>query len=237
MVDASQNTIALNIQLIQARITEYEKKYDRVPGSVQLLAVSKTRPIEDIHAAIQAQQLHFGENYLQDALAKITAISKDQSNHSIEWHFIGPIQSNKTQPIAQHFSWVHSVDRLKIARRLSEQRQSTQTPLNICLQVNTSGESSKSGVSPEETVNLAKEMSLLPNIKLRGLMTIPASSNDLIQQRQPFRLLHELEEECITQGLSLDTLSMGMTNDMEAAIAEGSTMVRIGTAIFGARLK
>jgi len=237
MVDASQNTIAQNIRLIQARIHEAEKKYQRPPGAVQLLAVSKTRPVEDVYAAMSIDQQHFGENYLQDAVPKIEAVSNSHPNCTIKWHFIGPIQSNKTQAIAQHFNWVHSIDRLKIARRLSEQRQAEQTPLNICIQVNTSGESSKSGVSPEETLHLAKEISLLPNLNLRGLMTIPASSENFTQQRQPFHLLHELKEECVTQGLLLDTLSMGMTNDMEAAIAEGSTIVRIGTAIFGARLK
>lgn len=235
MVDASHNTIAQNIKAIQARITDAEKKYQRAPGSVQLLAVSKTRPIEDIEAAIRINQQHFGENYLQDALAKITAISEEPSAREVTWHFIGPIQSNKTLPIAQHFDWVHSIDRLKIARRLSEQRQTEQHPLNICIQVNCSGETSKSGVLAEEALSLAKEISLLPQLHLRGLMTIPASSNDFNQQREPFRLLRELKDDIQSQGIALDTLSMGMTNDMEAAIVEGSTIVRIGTAIFGAR--
>ena len=231
MSHASQTTIPQNIKSILARIAEAEKKYNRTPKSVQLLAVSKTRPTEDVLAAITANQHQFGENYLQDALAKINAIT----NPDIEWHFIGPIQSNKTQSIAQHFHWVHSVDRLKIARRLSEQRQTTQPALNICLQVNTSGEANKSGVNIENTLTLAKEISLLTNINLRGLMTIPAQSQDFTQQRQPFRILRELQEELQSQGLELDTLSMGMTNDMDAAIAEGSTIVRIGTAIFGQR--
>lgn len=230
---ASQNTIAQNIKSIRAQITDYEKKYARQPGSVQLLAVSKTRPIEDIHAAFSENQLHFGENYLQDALSKIENIP----NQSLEWHFIGPIQSNKTRQIAQNFSWLHTIERLKIAQRLSEQRDSEQKPLNVCIQVNTSGESRKSGVSIEETLTLAKQVSLLPNIKLRGLMSIPATTNDFELQRQPFRLLRELKDELEYQGIELDTLSMGMTNDMEAAIAEGSTMVRIGTAIFGQRDK
>lgn len=231
MFHASQTTIPQNIKSILARIAEAEKKYNRTAGSVQLLAVSKTRPTEDVLAAITAKQHQFGENYLQDALTKIDAIT----NPNIEWHFIGPIQSNKTQSIAQHFHWVHSVDRLKIARRLSEQRQTSQTALNVCLQVNTSGEANKSGVNIENTLTLAKEISLLPNIKLRGLMTIPAQSQNFIQQRQPFRILRELQEELQSQGMELDTLSMGMTNDMDAAIAEGSTIVRIGTAIFGQR--
>lgn len=233
MKHASQNSIAQNIKAIQAKITDAEKKYSRQPGSVQLLAVSKTRPIEDIQAAFSENQLHFGENYLQDALSKIE-ISPDQS---LEWHFIGPIQSNKTRQIAQNFSWVHTIDRLKIAQRLSEQRDPELKPLNICIQVNTSGESSKSGVNIEETLSLAKSITALPNLNLRGLMTIPASTDNFEQQRQPFRLLRELKDELESQNIKLDTLSMGMTNDMEAAIAEGSTMVRIGTAIFGERIK
>lgn len=233
MKHASQNSIAQNIKAIQAQITDAEKKYSRQPGSVQLLAVSKTRPIEDIQAAFSENQLHFGENYLQDALSKIE-ISPDQS---LEWHFIGPIQSNKTRQIAQNFSWVHTIDRLKIAQRLSEQRDPELKPLNICIQVNTSGESSKSGVNIEETLSLAKSITALPNLNLRGLMTIPASTDNFEQQRQPFRLLRELKDELESQNIKLDTLSMGMTNDMEAAIAEGSTMVRIGTAIFGERIK
>jgi len=231
MLHASQTTIAQNIKSIRARIAEAEIKYNRPTGSVQLLAVSKTRPAEDILAAIAAQQLHFGENYLQDALPKIAGIN----NENLQWHFIGPIQSNKTQSIAQHFNWVHSVDRLKIARRLSEQRDTEKAPLNICIQVNSSGENSKSGVNAEETLNLAKEIQLLPNINLRGLMSIPASNTDFEQQRQSFRLLRELKEELNLKGMNLDTLSMGMSNDMEAAIAEGSSIIRIGTAIFGAR--
>lgn len=231
MKHASQNTISQNIKSIQTLIKAAEQKYDRQPGSVQLLAVSKTRPIEDIQAALAANQSHFGENYLQDALTKIETISEP----TIEWHFIGPIQSNKTRQIAQHFNWVHTIDRLKIAQRLSEQRESGQKPLNVCIQVNTSGENSKSGVSIEDTIELAKQISQLPHLQLRGLMTIPASTNDFEQQRLPFRLLRELKDEIQSQGIALDTLSMGMSNDMEAAIAEGSTIVRIGTAIFGAR--
>jgi PLP dependent protein len=233
MKHASQKTITQNIKVIRTYIAEAEKKYARLPGSVQLLAVSKTRPIEDVQTAFAENQFHFGENYLQDALPKIEAISES----SIEWHFIGPIQSNKTRQITQNFDWVHTIDRLKIAQRLSEQRNPEQKPLNVCIQVNSSAESSKSGVSIEDTLNLAKEISLLPNIQLRGLMTIPASTNDFEQQRQAFRLLRELKDEIQAQGIELDTLSMGMTNDMEAAIAEGSTIVRIGTNIFGQRIK
>jgi len=229
----SQKTIAQNIESILTQITHAEKKYARPSGSVQLLAVSKTRPIEDIHAAFNANQYHFAENYLQDALPKIGALAEKD----IVWHFIGPIQSNKTRQIAQNFDWVHTIDRLKIAQRLSEQRDPEQKPLNVCIQVNTSGESSKSGINIEETLILAKEISLLSNLHLRGLMTIPAATDDFNLQRQPFHLLRELKDEIQSQGIELDTLSMGMTNDMEAAIAEGSTMVRIGTAIFGQRTK
>jgi len=233
MKHTSQNTIAQNIQSIRTQIKSIEKKYARQPGSVQLLAVSKTRPIEDIHAAFAENQLNFGENYLQDALSKIETIPES----AIKWHFIGPIQSNKTRQIAQNFNWVHTIDRLKIAQRLSEQRSPEQKALNVCIQVNISGENSKSGVNVEDTLILAKQINLLPNIHLRGLMTIPASTDDFEQQRLPFRLLRELKDELGSQGIELDTLSMGMTNDMEAAIAEGSTMVRIGTAIFGERTK
>ena len=231
MKHASLNTIAQNIKSIRILIADAENKYSRPSGSVQLLAVSKTRPIDDIRTAFAENQHHFGENYLQDALSKI----ENSPDQSIEWHFIGPIQSNKTRQIAQNFSWVHTIDRLKIAQRLSEQRDPELKPLNICIQVNTSGESSKSGVSIEETLTLAKQVSVLPNIRLRGLMTIPAATDNFDSQRQPFRLLRELKDKLQSQNIELDTLSMGMTNDMEAAIAEGSTMVRIGTAIFGAR--
>ena len=233
MKHTSQKSIAQNIESILTRITNAEKKYARQSGSVQLLAVSKTRPVEDIHAAFNENQHHFGENYLQDALPKIRSLSKD----AIEWHFIGPIQSNKTRQIAENFNWVHTIDRLKIAQRLNEQRNPEQRPLNVCIQVNTSGEESKSGVNIEETLILAKKISLLSNLHLRGLMTIPAATNDFEEQRQPFRKLRELKNDLQSQGIELDTLSMGMSNDMEAAIAEGSTMVRIGTAIFGQRVK
>ena len=231
MKPVSQNTIAQNIQSVRGQILALEEKYGRPLGSVQLLAVSKTRPIEDINDAFAENQLYFGENYLQEALSKIEAATET----SIEWHFIGPIQSNKTRQIAESFQWVHTVDRLKIAQRLSEQRSAELPPLNVCIQVNVSGEDSKSGIAPEETLSLAKQISELPNIKLRGLMAIPASSSDFEQQRKPFKLLRELKDEVQSQGIELDTLSMGMSNDMEAAIAEGSTIVRIGTAIFGAR--
>ncbi|MDZ7804809.1 YggS family pyridoxal phosphate-dependent enzyme [Thiohalophilus sp.] len=225
------NSIAQRLETVRARITQAEQQAGRAPGSVRLLAVSKTRPIDDLRAALVAGQTCFGENYLQDALPKIAALADEP----IEWHYIGPIQSNKTREIAEHFAWVHSVDRLKIARRLGEQRPAHLPPLNLCLQINTSGEASKSGIAPDEALELARALADLPHLQLRGLMTIPAPAEDFEQQRMPFRRLRELYDQLNGQGLALDTLSMGMTGDMEAAIAEGSTMVRIGTAIFGAR--
>ena len=231
MKPVSQNTIAHNIKAIREQIKQLEQKYNRTQGSVQLLAVSKTRPIEDIYTALAEDQRSFGENYLQDALSKI----ENSSEQDMEWHFIGPIQSNKTRQIAENFHWVHTIDRLKIAQRLSDQRPTELKPLNVCIQVNVSSEESKSGVNLEETLPLAKQISALPNLKLRGLMAIPVSSDNIEQQYKPFQALKKLKEEIQSQGIELDTLSMGMTNDMEAAIAEGSTIVRIGTAIFGAR--
>lgn len=173
----------------------------------------------------------FGENYLQEALEKIAALQE----LDLEWHFIGPIQSNKTRPIAEHFDWVHSVDRLKLARRLSEQRPAGLPPLNICLQVNVSGEQSKSGITLQELPALAQEVATLPRLRLRGLMAIPAPAAGLEAQRQPFRQMRFALEQLIAEGLELDTLSMGMSGDLEAAIAEGATLVRIGTALFGPR--
>ncbi|MFO8025245.1 YggS family pyridoxal phosphate-dependent enzyme [Thiohalophilus sp.] len=227
------NSIAQRLEQVRARITQAEQRAQRPPGSTRLLAVSKTRPIEDLRAALAAGQTCFGENYLQDALPKIAELADEL----IEWHYIGPLQSNKTREIAGHFAWVHSVDRLKIARRLSEQRPPYLPPLNLCLQINTSGEASKSGIVPEEALKLARAIADLPHLQLRGLMTIPAPGSGFEQQRQPFRQLRELFAQLNAEGLALDTLSMGMSGDLEAAIAEGSTLVRIGTAIFGARAK
>ena len=180
-----------------------------------------------------AGQRAFGENYLQEALDKMAAL-KDRAP-DIEWHFIGPIQSNKTRPIAEHFSWVHSVDRLKIAQRLSEQRPAALPPLDICIQVNVSGEASKSGCTPQELPALAQAVAGLPGLRLRGLMTIPEPAATEAGQRRPLRALRELADQLRAQGIALDTLSMGMSADLAAAIAEGATMVRIGTAIFGER--
>ena len=203
--------------------------------SVLLLAVSKTFGADAVIEAADAGQVAFGENYLQEALNKITEVHKLRPELSLEWHFIGPIQSNKTRPIAENFPWVHAVDREKIAQRLSEQRPEHLPPLNICLQVNVSGEDSKSGVSPLELPALALAVAGLPNIHLRGLMAIPEPETDPARQRAPFALLRELQKNLAEMGIPTDTLSMGMSSDMQAAIAEGATMVRIGTAVFGKR--
>ena len=201
---------------------------DRDPATVGLLAVSKTQPAAAIREAAAAGIRDFGENYLQEALDK----QAELDDLPLTWHFIGPIQSNKTKAIAEHFGWVHSVDRLKIAQRLSDQRPAALPPLNICLQVNVSGEASKSGCAPQEVQQLARAITALPRLRLRGLMCIPAPSEDPAEQRAAFARLRQLRDEL---ALDLDTLSMGMSQDLEAAIAEGATWVRIGTALFGAR--
>jgi len=196
-----------------------------------LIAVSKTHPAEMVRAAAAAGQRNFGENYVQEALAKIAALS----DLPLAWHFIGPIQSNKTRAIAEAFHWVHSVDREKIAVRLSEARPAHLPPLNVCIEVNVSGEASKSGVAPEALAALAKRVSLLPRLALRGLMAIPEPTQDAELQRRRFCALRELKDALVGAGIALDTLSMGMSADLETAIAEGATMVRVGTAIFGER--
>jgi pyridoxal phosphate enzyme (YggS family) len=216
---------------VNRRIIEAMEHYRRVPGSVQLLAVSKTRTPEEIRLAVAAGQFYFGESYLQEALEKIEALR----NINAIWHFIGRIQSNKTRPIAENFDWVHSIGSLKHAQRLNEQRPDNRPPLNICLQINIDREPSKSGIMPEEAAALVSELSALPRLRLRGLMTLPAPADDLEAQRHPFRLLRELRDGIATPGSPLETLSMGMSNDLEAAIAEGATIVRVGTAIFGPR--
>ncbi len=202
---------------------------------VQLLAVSKTFPAEAVLEAMASGQTAFGENYLQEALDKIEAVARAQPGAPVEWHFIGPIQSNKTRPIAASFHWVHTVERLKIAQRLSEQRPPELGPLNICLQVNISGEASKSGACERELPDLARQVAALPNLRLRGLMAIPERQVEPALQRAAFARLRALAEQLRAGGLQLDTLSMGMSGDMEAAIAEGATIVRVGSAIFGAR--
>jgi len=218
-------------EAVTQRITDAEKCYDRAPESVQLLAVSKTRTSDEIRNCASYGQRRFGENYLQEALTKIAELRAME----LEWHFIGPIQSNKTHAIAENFDWVHSIERFKIARRLSEQRPAGMAPLNICLQVNVSNEQTKSGVTLNELPRLANEVAALPRLKLRGLMAIPAAYDNFEPQRLPMRALHQAMERLNREGMVLDTLSMGMSGDLEAAIAEGATMVRIGTALFGPR--
>ncbi|MEQ1600771.1 MAG: YggS family pyridoxal phosphate-dependent enzyme [Methylophilaceae bacterium] len=224
-------TIAERLQAVQAYIRAAEHKAGRQTNAVTLLAVSKAQPAALLREAYAAGQRLFGENYLQEALNKQATLT----DLAIEWHFIGPIQSNKTQLIAQNFAWVHGVDRLKIAERLNTARPEHLPPLQVCIQVNVSQEASKSGVLAEGLGLLASQIALLPRLKLRGLMAIPAPRSNNIQQHEPFKLVHELQLKLIQQGLALDTLSMGMSGDFSAAIAEGATIVRIGTAIFGAR--
>jgi pyridoxal phosphate enzyme (YggS family) len=223
--------ILSNLQVTREAIAQAAKAAHRNVTEVSLLAVCKTFSAEAVREAYQAGQTAFGENYLQEALEKIETLH----DLPLEWHFIGPIQSNKTRAIAENFAWVHSVDRLKIAERLSAQRSPHLPPLNICLQVNVSGEESKSGVAPEEVAQLAQEVARLPRIKLRGLMSIPSPATDEMMQRLPFAQMQKLLGQLNSQGMALDTLSMGMSHDYPAAILEGATIVRIGTAIFGTR--
>ncbi|MFC0400597.1 YggS family pyridoxal phosphate-dependent enzyme [Paraburkholderia rhizosphaerae] len=222
-----------NLSAVRERIARAAQAAGRDPHSIALLAVSKTFPSEDIRAAHIAGQRAFGENYVQEALAKLDALADLRA--SIEWHFIGPLQSNKTRVVAERFDWVHSVDRLKIAQRLAEQRPDGLPPLNVCVQVNVSGEASKSGVTPGEAAGVAHAVAALPKLRLRGLMAIPEPTGGIEEQRAPHRALRELFERLRADGLALDTLSMGMSADLEAAVLEGATIVRIGTAIFGAR--
>jgi hypothetical protein len=223
--------IASNLQAVRHAVALVAQRVQRPAEEITLLAVSKTFPATAVREAYDAGQRAFGENYAQEALEKMAALR----DLPLEWHFIGPIQSNKTRDIAENFSWVHSVDRLKIAERLSAQRPADLPPLNICLQVNVSGEDSKSGTAPEDVARLAQQVARLPQLKLRGLMAIPAPAEELEAQRKPFAQLRELMQHLNVQGLQLNTLSMGMSQDMEAAILEGATIVRIGSAIFGPR--
>jgi pyridoxal phosphate enzyme (YggS family) len=224
-------TIASNLQAVRDAIAEAAAHAGRQVGEIILLAVSKTFAPDALREAYLAGQTRFAESYVQEALDKIAALR----DMPIEWHYIGPIQSNKTRAIAENFIWVHSVDRLKIAERLSEQRPAHLPPLQVCLQINISGEASKSGVVPGEAGALAQAIANLPGLKLRGLMTVPAPGGDVAEQRLPFAQLRKLRDELNLQGLQMDTLSMGMSHDFAAAIAEGATIVRIGTAIFGDR--
>ena len=223
--------VATRLAEVRDRIRMLETRHGRTRGAVRLLAVSKTKPPAAVRAAFEAGQAQFGENHLQDALSKIEPLA----DLRIAWHFIGAVQSNKSRVIATRFDWVQSVDRERIARRLNDQRPAGADPLDVCLQVNISEEQSKSGLTPDALAGLAEVVAGLPRLRLRGLMTIPRPETGPDAQRRPFRRLRELLEELNRRGHDLDTLSMGMTDDMEAAIAEGATMVRIGTAIFGPR--
>jgi pyridoxal phosphate enzyme (YggS family) len=224
-------SISTNLQAVNDRIRAAARACGREPEEVALLAVSKTWPVEAVRVAAAAGQRAFGENYVQEGCAKATALA----DLGLEWHFIGPLQSNKTRLVASHFDWVHSIDRLKIAERLSAQRDVHRPPLNVCIQVNVSGEASKSGVAPEEAVALAHAVAALPRLRLRGLMCIPEPTEDDALLAARFGTLRALRERLAGEGLVLDTLSMGMSHDLEAAIAAGATMVRVGTAIFGER--
>ncbi|KMY85061.1 Hypothetical protein BUMB_04128c [Candidatus Paraburkholderia calva] len=226
-------SIAQHLEEVRQRIAKAAHDVSRDASSVMLLAVSKTFPAEDVRAAFDAGQRVFGENYVQEGIAKIAALADLRSG--IEWHFIGPLQSNKIKVVAEQFDWVHSIDRLKIAKRLSAQRPDSTLALNVCIQVNVSGEASKSGVEPDEAAALAHAVAALPGLRLRGLMAIPEPVETLDDQRVPHARMRELMDALRADGLDLDTLSIGMSADLEAAVLEGATMVRIGTAIFGAR--
>ncbi|MCP1318756.1 YggS family pyridoxal phosphate-dependent enzyme [Halomonas sp. 707B3] len=230
----TDNALPESLASARERLRRALEDAGRSPTSATLLAVSKTKPAEMLREAWQHGQREFGENYLQEALDKQAAL---EDLDGIVWHFIGPLQSNKTRAVAEQFAWVHSVDRLKIAKRLSEQRPEALPPLNVCLQVNISREASKSGVLPEDALALAQEIATLPGLSLRGLMAIPAPAETLEEQRQPLAALRQLLEElqAALPEAPLDTLSMGMSDDLEAAVLEGATLVRLGTAIFGAR--
>ena len=226
-------TIADNLQAVHRRIDAACARAGRPEHSVTLLAVGKTFPADTVRTAFDAGQRCFGENYLQEALDKMAGLADLRDR--VQWHLIGPLQSNKTRAAAEAFDWVHSVDRLKIAQRLSEQRPAALPPLQLCLQVNISGEASKSGLAVDEIPDVARAVAALPRVRLRGLMAVPAPTSDLAAQRLPHARLRELLASLQRDGLDVDTLSMGMTADLEAAIAEGATIVRVGTAIFGAR--
>jgi PLP dependent protein len=226
-------TITHNLHDVRRRISQACSQAGRPDSAVTLLAVSKTFPAEAVREAHAAGQTAFGENYVQEALDKIAALA--DLRPALQWHLIGPLQSNKTRAVAEAFDWVQSIDRLKIAQRLSEQRPAHLPPLQVCIQVNSSGEDSKSGVRPAEALALAQAVAALPRLRLRGLMALPAPSPDSGEQRRALHAVRELFHSLCTWGLPLDTLSMGMSADLEAAIVEGSTMVRVGTALFGHR--
>jgi hypothetical protein len=224
-------SLADNLQHVRLRIAEAARRHGRDPAAIRLLAVSKTQPAAQVREAFAAGQSEFGENYVQEALEKMAALA----DLPLTWHFIGPIQSNKTRAIAEHFAWVHSIDRIRIAERLSRQRPAGLAPLDACIEVNISQEPGKRGVAPEAVLPLARAVADMPGLRLRGLMAIPAPVTDFDAQRAAFGQMHRLFESLRAAGLALDTLSMGMSADLEAAIAEGATLVRVGTAIFGER--
>jgi len=226
-------SIAETLTLVRQRIANAAQAAGRDVREISLVAVSKTFPASDIACAYAAGQRAFGENYLQEALVKIEALADLRSR--LQWHFIGPLQSNKTRLVSEHFDWVHSIDRLKIAQRLAEQRPPNLPPLNVCIQVNIRDEASKSGVARAQVSALAHAIATLPNLRLRGLMSIPEPAEDLDAKQAPHHALRLLFEQLRAEGLMLDTLSMGMSGDLEAAVLEGATLVRIGTAIFGKR--
>jgi PLP dependent protein len=232
MTRATLEPIARNLAAVRARMEAAALQAGRDPASVRLLAVSKAWPASAIEAAHAAGQMDFGENYLQEALPKLASFKHQPG---LIWHFIGTLQSNKTRQVAEHFSWVHTVDRERIAQRLSEQRPVTRPPLNVCIEVRLGDEPEKSGVMPEAVASLAYYIKGLSRLRLRGLMCIPPPTTDMVSQRSRFHRLRDLYDVLNNQGHGLDTLSMGMSGDFEAAILEGSTMVRVGTAIFGAR--
>ncbi|EKO3400699.1 YggS family pyridoxal phosphate-dependent enzyme [Vibrio fluvialis] len=229
------SSIQQNLEHITSQIENAQQKCGRPRSSVQLLAVSKTKPVEAILEAAQAGQRAFGENYVQEGCDKVQFFAEHHPELDLEWHFIGPLQSNKTRQIAEHFDWMHTIDRAKIAQRLSEQRPAHLPPLQVLIQVNTSGEASKSGISENDLFTLAELISGLPNLTLRGLMSIPENVPDYPSQLAAFRQLAALKDRLAEKYDGIDTLSMGMSGDMEAAIEAGSTIVRIGTAIFGQR--
>jgi pyridoxal phosphate enzyme (YggS family) len=226
--------IPVNLQTVRQRVEQAAYAAGRDPAAVQLLAVSKTWGADAVREAAAAGQRAFGENYLQEAVDKMAALA-DLASLPLEWHCIGPVQGNKTRLAATHFDWVHTVDRLKIAQRLSEQRPAHLPPLNVCLQVNVDGGAQKSGVPPHEVLPLAQAVAALPRLRLRGLMSIPEPATDFIAQYALFKSVRVIFDHVNASGLALDTLSMGMSNDLEAAVRAGSTQVRVGTAIFGGR--
>ena len=231
----SVNRVADALATVRERIGAAERRFGRPPGSVTLVAVAKTKPASLIREAWEAGQRQFAENFVQEAVAKLDELSRLSGPGGIEWHFVGALQANKSRMVAERFDWVHTVDRLRIARRLSDQRPAWLAPLNVCFQINVSGEASKSGVEVAEIADLASSVAELPRLRLRGLMTIPRPCTGLDEQRAALRPLVGAYERLRAAGHPLDTLSMGMTDDLEAAVAEGSTMVRIGTAVFGPR--